>query len=113
MTGPKGLALRAAEAMEAKKAEDVLILDIGSFTPVADYFVIGSAETAVQIRAITEAVEDALDDLGARLLAKEGHARARWVLLDFGSVVVHIFGPDARALYSLERLWADAPILGR
>ncbi len=99
--------------MDAKLAEDVLILDIGSFTPVADYFVIGSAETGVQIRAISEAVEEAMDGVGARLLAKEGHARARWVLLDFGSVVVHIFGPEARALYSLERLWADAPILER
>ena len=99
--------------MDAKLAEDVLILDIGSFTPVADYFVIGSAETGVQIRAISEAVEEAMDGVGARLLAKEGHARARWVLLDFGLVVVHIFGPEARALYSLERLWADAPILER
>ncbi len=113
MTVPKALALRAAAAMDAKKAEDVLILDIGSFTTVADYFVIGSAETGVQIRAISEAVEEAMDGVGARLLAKEGHARARWVLLDFGSVVVHVFGPEARALYSLERLWADAPILAR
>jgi ribosome-associated protein len=113
LTAPKAQALRAAAAMDAKLAEDVLILDIGSFTPVADYFVIGSAETGVQIRAISEAVEEAMDGVGARLLAREGHARARWVLLDFGSVVVHIFGPEARALYSLERLWADAPILER
>ena len=113
MTVPKALALRAAAAMDAKKAEDVLILDIGNFTIVADYFVIGSAETGVQIRAIAEAVEEALDGVGARLLAQEGHAHARWVLLDFGSVVVHVFGPEARALYSLERLWADAPILER
>ena len=99
--------------MEARKATDVMVLEIGRFTPVADYFVICSAETGVQIRAIGEAVEEAMSGAGTRLLAKEGHARARWVLLDFGAIVVHIFGPEARALYSLERLWADAPILER
>lgn len=113
MTAPKRLALIAAEAMEAKRADEVLVLDIGRHTPVADYFVIGSAQTMVAIRAIAEAVEEAMDAAGAKLLGREGHARARWVLLDFGPVVVHIFGPEARRLYSLERLWADAPILER
>ena len=113
MSGPKTLALVVAEAMEARKATDVMVLEIGRFTPVADYFVICSAETSVQIRAIGDAVEEAMSGAGARLLAREGHARARWVLLDFGAVVAHIFGPEARALYSLERLWADAPILER
>lgn len=111
MTRSRALAAVAADAMEAKKAEDVLVLEIARFTPVADYFVICSGETNVQIKALADAVEDAMDKAGARLLAREGHARARWVLLDFGDVVVHIFGPDARRLYNLERLWADAPIL--
>lgn len=105
------LALLAAETLDAKKAEDVLVLDLRAHTPVADYFVIASAQTSVQIRAVTDAVEDALTGAGGRLLGREGHARARWVLLDFGPVVVHIFGPEARRLYSLERLWADAPIV--
>lgn len=113
MTALVHLARIAAEAMEAKRAEDVMVLEIGRHTLVADYFVIGSAETMVQIRAIAEGVEEAMDAAGARLLGREGHARARWVLLDFGSVVVHVFGPEARRLYSLERLWADAPILQR
>ena len=113
MSGTKALALLAAETMDARKAEDVMILEIGQFTVVADYFVICSAETNVQIRAISEAVAEAMEDAGARLLAQEGHARARWVLLDFGPIVVHIFSPEARALYNLERLWADAPILAR
>ncbi len=113
MTVPKALALLAATAMESKRATDVMVLEIGRFTAVTDYFVIGSAETSVQIRAITDAVEAAMDEAGVRLLAREGHARARWVLLDFGTVVVHVFGPEARALYSLERLWADAPIVER
>lgn len=105
------LALLAAETLDAKKAEDVVVLDLRAHTLVADYFVIASAQSLVQIRAVSEAVEEALTGAGGRLLGREGHAPARWVLLDFGPVVVHIFGPDARRLYSLERLWADAPIV--
>lgn len=112
MSAPtRRLALLAAETLDVKKAEDVLVLDLRAHTPVADYFVIASAQTSVQIRAVTDAVEDALTGAGGRLLGREGHARARWVLLDFGPVVVHIFGPEARRLYSLERLWADALIV--
>ncbi len=113
MTDFRDAALQAAEAMEAKRAEDVVVLDVGRHTPVADYFVIGSAQTTVQIRAVVDAVEDALTARGVRLVNREGDAQARWVLLDFGAVVVHVFGPEARRYYTLERLWADAPILER
>lgn len=113
MTSSLRLAQVAAGAMDNRKAEDVLVLDISNHTLVADYFVIGSAETNVQINAITEGVEEAVADAGGKLLAREGHERARWVLLDFGAVVVHVFGPEARNLYRLERLWADAPIVAR
>lgn len=113
MKSARQLALAAAEAMDAKKADAVIVLDLRRQTPVADYFVIGSAETMVQIRAVGDAVEEAMEDAGVRLLGREGHARARWVLLDFGPVVVHIFGPDARRLYSLERLWGGAPVVAR
>lgn len=111
MKSARQLALVAAEAMDAKKADNVVVLDLRRHTPVADYFVIGSAETMVQLRAVSDGVEEALTEEGARLLGREGHARARWILLDFGPLVVHVFGPDARRLYSLERLWADAPIV--
>lgn len=113
MTGPRHLALLAAEAMEEKRADDVLVLDVGRHTPVADYFVIGSAQTTVQIRTIVDAVENSLTAAGARRVIREGDARSRWVLMDFGDVVVHVFGPEARRYYTLERLWADAPILER
>lgn len=113
MINTRRLALIAADAMEAKKADEVVVLDIGRHTPIADYFVIASAATQVQLRAISEAVEEAVEGSGVRLLAREGHARARWILLDFGSVVVHIFGPEARRLYALERLWADAQMVER
>jgi ribosome-associated protein len=113
VTGPRDLALLAAEAMEEKRADDVLVLDVGRHTPVADYFVIGSAQTTVQIRAIVDAVENSLTAAGAGRVNREGDASSRWVLMDFGGVVVHVFGPEARRYYTLERLWADAPILER
>lgn len=113
MKSARQLALAAAGVMAAKKADDIVVLDLRRHTPVADYFVIGSAETMVQIRAVSDGVEEVLEEAGARLLGREGHARARWILLDFGPVVVHIFGPEARRLYNLERLWADAPIVER
>lgn len=113
MKSARQLALAAAEAMDAKKADSIVVLDLRRHTLVADYFVIGSAETMVQIRAVSDGVEEVLEEAGARLLGREGHARARWILLDFGQVVVHVFGPEARRLYNLERLWADAPIVER
>ncbi|HEY3248079.1 MAG TPA: ribosome silencing factor [bacterium] len=113
MTTPRDLALLAAEVMDAKRADDVIVLEVARHTPVTDYFVIGSAQSTVQIRAVVEAVEEELTAQGARPLNREGDPQARWVLLDFGAVVVHVFGPEARRYYTLERLWADAPILER
>ncbi len=113
MTTSVRFALAAARAMDAKRAEDVVVLDIGRHTAIADYFVIASGQTAVQIRAIVDAVEEAMEAEGARLIHHEGDPHARWVLLDFGDVVVHIFGPEARRFYQLEGLWADATILER
>lgn len=109
----RDLALQVAEAMEAKRADDVLILEVAEHTPMADYFVIGSAQTTVQIRAVVEAIEEQAAAAGVRVVNREGDARARWVLLDYGPVIVHVFGPEARRYYTLERLWGDAPIVER
>ncbi len=105
-------ALLAAEAAEAKLAGQVVVLDLQEHTPVADFFVIASGSNRVQIRAIREGVEEALGDAGERPGHTEGRDD-RWVLLDFGDVVVHIFAPREREYYSLERLWGDAPLLER
>jgi ribosome-associated protein len=110
---PRDLALLVADAMDAKRADDVLVLDVGAHTPMADYFVIGSAQTTVQIRAVVDAVEAQMTAAGAALVNREGDAQARWVLMDYGPVIVHVFGPEARRYYTLERLWADAPIVER
>ena len=106
-------ALLAADAAEAKLAADVIVLDLQEHTPITDFFVIASGTTRVQIRAITEAVEQALEEAGAPRPRAEGRDDGRWVLLDFGDVVVHIMNPREREFYNLERLWGDTPVLER
>jgi ribosome-associated protein len=106
-------ALLAADAAEAKLAGNVIVLDLQEHTPVTDFFVIASGTTRVQIRAIIEAVEEALKDAGATRARTEGRDDGRWVLLDFGDVVVHVMNPREREYYNLERLWGDTPMLER
>jgi ribosome-associated protein len=91
-----------------KKATDVLILHVAKLTSVADYLVLGSAESDRQTRAIADHVDGVLSQSGSGALSIEGKASSPWVLMDFGDVVVHIFRHDARQHYGLERLWADA-----
>jgi ribosome-associated protein len=105
-------ALRAAETAEARRAEDVVVLDLRDQTLVTDYFVIATGTSRVQIRAVIDAIAEGLDDERPRGV-REGDEAAGWVLLDYGDVVVHVFAPEARAFYRLERLWADAPTVAR
>lgn len=105
-------ALRAAAAAEDRRAEDVVVLDLRGQTLVTDYFVICTAMSRVQMRAIIEAVAEALAGQGTRGL-REGDDTAQWVLLDYGDVVIHVFGPEARAFYRLEKLWAEAAVVSR
>jgi ribosome-associated protein len=99
----------AARAAQDRKADDVVVLDLREQTLITDYFVIATGEADIQIRAIADSVEEALAQTGARLLRREGTERGRWLLLDFGDVVVHVFGPEERKFYRLERLWGAAP----
>ena len=91
-----------------KKATDVLILHVAKLTSVADYLVLGSAESDRQARAIADHVDGILSQAGSGPLSIEGKVSSQWVLMDFGDVVVHVFRQDARQHYGLERLWADA-----
>ena len=109
----RGKALLAAAAAEAKLADRVMVLDVQENTPVTDFFVLASGTNRIQIKAITEAVEDALEAVGARPGRAEGRDGDRWVLLDFGDVVIHIFAPTERAYYDLERLWGDSAVVER
>lgn len=102
------VALSAAEAAADKKAQDILVLDIHDLTPIADYFVICSANSGTQIEAVTKAVRDRMEDLGIPCKGQEGLDESRWVLLDFGDLVVHVFRHEERDFYHLERVWGDA-----
>jgi ribosome-associated protein len=91
-----------------KKALDVQVLHVAPLTSIADYLVIGSAESDRQTRAIADSVVDALSRVSQRPLSLEGTTSGQWVLIDFGDVVAHVFRQDARSHYALERLWSDA-----
>lgn len=102
------LALAAASVADEKKGRNVRVLDIRSISTVADYFVICAGTNSTQTRAIAEAVEDRLTGLGLPLHHMEGYQNGRWILLDFGYVVVHVMHEEERNFYNLERLWGDA-----
>jgi ribosome-associated protein len=91
-----------------KKATDVVVLNVAKLTSVADYLVLGSAESERQTHAIADHVEGILSSSGSAPLSMEGTGSSPWVLIDFGDVVAHIFRHDVREHYALERLWADA-----
>jgi ribosome-associated protein len=105
---PAQLARAAADAASDKKASDVLLLDIREVTTVADYFVICSGNNPRQIQTIADTIDEELGKQGAALLHREGTAETGWILLDFGDVIVHIFGPKEREYYRIERLWSEA-----
>jgi len=105
-------ALRAAvQAADDLKARDLTVLDLRGLHDAADYFLVGSGTSDAHVRGIAHAVLDALARQGHKPHHVEGLPSGRWVLLDFVDFVVHLFHPDARAFYQLERLWDDAPAL--
>lgn len=108
---PEIVASLAVKAAEDKKAHDVVVLDISTISTICDYFVICSGFSSTQVKAIAENVEEKLKEQGIMKLRIEGMKDAHWVLLDFGSVVVHVFQADDRAFYNLEHLWGDAQVV--
>lgn len=102
------LAHRIVEIASDKKGNDILLLRTAELTSMADFFVICSGRSDRQVQALAGAIVDELRDDGIRPLGIEGRQSARWILLDFGSVIVHVFAPDEREFYGLERLWSKA-----
>ena len=98
----------AARAAAAKKASDIVALDLRDMDGVCDYFLLCSANNEIQVRAIADAIEESLGARGARPWHVEGREGRRWVLLDFVEVVVHVFHEKTREYYMLDRLWGDA-----
>ena len=102
------LARRIVELAEDKKAADIVLLDLTGLTTVADYFVIASGGSERQLDAIADGVVSGMRDEKIHAFGREGTAASHWVLVDFGSVIVHIFTPPERDYYQLERHWAEA-----
>ncbi len=105
------LSLAAAQAAADKLASDILILDVSEQLVITDAFVLASAPNDRQVRAVVDAVEDALRELGAKPDRREGAQEGRWVLLDFAEIVVHVQHEEERVFYALERLWKDCPVI--
>jgi ribosome-associated protein len=101
-----GVAVRAAAD---KKARDLVVLDVGEFLSITDYFVIGSGSSDRQVRTIAEEIEAKLKEADVRPLRTEGAVEGGWLLLDYGVFIVHVFTEEMRKYYELERLWKDAP----
>ena len=102
------LALAAARLTLTKRAEDVAILDLRELEGVADFFVLATGNSEVQVRAIADAVDEGMDALGAKVWHSEGYEARRWILLDYVDFVVHVFHAKAREYYLLDKLWGDA-----
>jgi ribosome-associated protein len=106
------LARMAAEAIHDKKGLNVVLLDVAELLSITDIFVIAAGTSNIHVRALAEGVEEALAESASRKpLRREGVDQATWILLDYGDVVVHLFQPETRDFYGLERLWADAPVI--
>lgn len=108
---PRALTLAkvAALAAEDKIAEDVLAIDVSDQLALTDVFVIASASNERQVGAVVDEIEERLREQGCRPIRREGQREGRWVLIDFGDIVVHIQHTDERRFYQLERLWKDCP----
>lgn len=101
------IAQKAYEILEDKKARNIEIIDISKISTLADYFIICSGTSTIHIRTIADELDLKMSEAGFNLIHKEGFESARWILLDFGELVVHIFHEEDRSFYNLERLWAD------
>ena len=102
-----GLAQRIAKILYDKKALDIAVLHVGHLTVITDYMVIASGRSSLQVKALADDVDDALAMEGVSLRARAGQGEGRWIVLDYGTVLVHIFHPEDRQFYHLERLWED------
>ena len=107
----KSVAAAAVDAFLEKKGRDVVVMDLRGISGVADYFVLCTGDSDVQIKALADAVQELIrKDLNERPWHSEGYDHLQWVLLDYVDVVAHVFNGERRSFYDLERLWGDAPI---
>ena len=107
MYEPKDLALEIARVLDSKKAENITILKVDQLTSITDYFVICSGRSAQAVHTLYEEVSDRMAEKGIAFRRNDGVRESRWIVLDYSSVIVHIFHPEEREHYNIERLWAD------
>lgn len=107
LTSKEMIAL-AVRALDSKKGKDIKVLYTADQTTLADYFVICTGTSNTQVKALSDAVEDAMTKAGEEPHHVEGHRGGQWTLLDYSAIVVHVFTEEARKFYALERLWSDA-----
>ena len=107
MLSAKEVAALAVKALDDKKGIDIQLIGITDVSTLADYFLICTASSNTHVKALCDAVEEAMDNADEPMLNREGHRSGTWVLMDFGSLVVHVFTQETRAFYGLERLWQD------
>jgi ribosome-associated protein len=108
---PREVALACAEVADEKKAEDIVILEVRDFLVITSYFVLATGETRKQLQAIADAIHQRLRPLGVRRFGTEGFEEGKWILLDYGDVIVQLFDRETRKYYNLEMIWGDAPRL--
>lgn len=108
MLSAKEVACAATKALDDKKGRDIRLLKIDRVSSLADYFLICTGTSNTHVKTLCDFAEYTLEQLGETMLGREGHRGNSWELLDFGSVVIHVFTDEARSFYDLERLWADA-----
>lgn len=107
---PREIALLAAEAASEKKAEDIIVLDVAETLVITAFFVVATGSSDRQVRSIADEIEDQLrEKAGVKPIGREGEREGKWVLLDFGDMVVHVFQPEEREFYRLDKLWSEAP----
>ena len=102
---PKEMAELACDALSDKKGSDILTIDIAEKTIIADYFVICSGRSNTQVRALADHVDERFSKAGMQPLRRDGYGEDRWIVLDYGAIIVHIFHDETRLFYNLERLW--------
>ncbi len=111
MLTAKEVSLQVTKALDEKKGMDIKLLRISDVSSLADYFLICTGTSNTHVKTLCDYAEYTMEELGEPMLGREGHRGNSWELLDFGSVVVHVFTDEARKFYDLERLWADAEVV--
>ena len=111
MLSPKEIAYAVTKALDEKKGMNIKLLKIDKVSSLADYFLICTGTSNTHVRTLCDFAEYTLEELGEPMLGREGHRGNAWELLDYGTIVVHVFTEEARQFYNLERLWADAEVV--